>query len=116
MTSRQRIAGDSAEDQVLDYMIRQGLTLVTRNYSCRAGEIDLIMKDGAQLVFLEVRYRARAEFGSALESVTPTKQRKLIVTAQRYLQQLGEIPACRFDVVGMGKDRQIHWIKDAFQT
>lgn len=116
MTSKQRIAGDSAEDQVLDYMLQQGLKLVTRNYSCKAGEIDLIMQDGEQLVFLEVRYRARSAFGSALESVTPAKQRKLIITAQYYLQQSGKMPACRFDVVGMGQDRQIHWIKDAFQT
>lgn len=116
MITRQRIAGNAAEDQVLDYLIAQGLQLVTRNYSCRAGEIDLIMKDGAQLVFVEVRYRARADFGTALESVTPAKQRKLIITAQYYLQQSGKIPACRFDVVGMGQDGQIHWIENAIQT
>ena len=116
MITHQRAAGNAAEDQVLDYLIGQNLRLVTRNYSCRAGEIDLIMKDGAQLVFVEVRYRARADFGSALESVTPGKQRKLITTAQHYLQRSGKTPACRFDVVGMGQDRRIHWIKNAFDT
>ena len=109
MITRQRAAGNAAEDQVLDYLTGQNLRLVTRNYSCRAGEIDLIMKDGAQLVFVEVRYRTRLDFGSALESVTPAKQRKLIATAQYYLQRSGITPACRFDVVGMGQDRQIHW-------
>jgi putative endonuclease len=116
MITLKRAAGNAAEDQALDYLIRQKLQLVTRNYSCKAGEIDLIMKDGAQLVFVEVRYRAREDFGSALESVTPTKQRKLITTAQYYLQQSGKTPACRFDVVGMGQDRQIHWVKNAFGT
>ena len=116
MITLKRAAGNAAEDQVLDYLIDQGLQLVTRNYSCKAGEIDLIMKDAAQLIFVEVRYRARADFGSALESVPPAKQRKLIITAQHYLQQSGKIPACRFDVVGMGQDRQIHWIKNAFET
>ncbi len=116
MITRRRVAGNAAEDQVLEYLIDQGLQLVTRNYSCKAGEIDLIMKDGAQLVFVEVRYRARTDFGSALESVTPAKQRKLIITAQYYLQQSGKTPACRFDVVGMGQDRQMQWIKNAFET
>lgn len=116
MITRQRIAGNAAEDQVLNYLIEQGLRLVTRNYSCKAGEIDLIMRDAEYLVFVEVRYRARTDFGSALESVTPAKQRKLILTAQYYLQQTGKMPACRFDVAGMDQNRQIHWIRDAFQN
>jgi len=116
MTTRQRIAGNAAEDQVLSYLVEQGLQLVTRNYSCKAGEIDLIMRDAGQLVFVEVRFRTRTDFGSALESVTPAKQRKLILTAQYYLQHTRQMPACRFDVAGIGQDRQIHWIKDAFQN
>ena len=116
MTTRQRAKGNAAEDQVLDYLLGQKLRLVTRNYSCRAGEIDLVMQDGEQLVFVEVRYRTRGDFGSALESVTPGKQRKLITTAQHYLQRSGKTPACRFDVVGMGPDRQMHWIKNAFDS
>lgn len=116
MITRPRAIGDTAEDLVLGHLTDNGLQLVSRNYSCKAGEIDLIMKDGAQLVFVEVRYRARADFGSALESVTPAKQRKLIITAQHYLQRIGNTPACRFDVVGMGQDREIHWIKNAFEA
>ena len=116
MITRRRATGNAAEDQVLDYLVGRNLRLVTRNYSCRAGEIDLIMKDGAQLVFVEVRYRARADFGSALESVTPAKQRKLVTAAQHYLQRSGQTPACRFDVVGMDQERRIHWVKNAFDT
>ncbi len=116
MTTRQRTTGNMAEDHVLNYLTAQGLQLVIRNYSCKAGEIDLIMRDGEQLVFVEVRYRALTSFGSALESVTPTKQRRLIITAQYYLQQTRQMPACRFDVVAVGPDRRTQWIKDAFQN
>ena len=114
MITRPRAIGNTAEDLVLRYLTDHGLQLVARNYSCRAGEIDLVMQDGAQLVFVEVRYRKRTDYGTALESVTPAKQRRLIITAQHYLQRLGSTPACRFDVVGMGQDRKIHWIKNAF--
>lgn len=116
MITQPRAIGNAAEEVVLEFLTERGLQLVRRNYSCRAGEIDLIMQDGAQLVFVEVRYRKRHDFGSALESVTAAKQRKLIITAQYYLQQSGSTPACRFDVVGMGQDQQIQWIKNAFGT
>mgnify|MGYP001814174918 CR=1 FL=1 len=113
--NRKRI-GHHAESLACGYLKRRGLRLLSRNFRCRRGEIDLIMQDGAQLVFVEVRYRSRGDFGSALESVTPGKQRKLITTAQHYLQRSGKTPACRFDVVGMGPDRQMHWIKNAFDA
>ena len=116
MITLPRIVGKTAEDAALAYLMDQGLRLVKRNYSCRAGEIDLIMRDGAQIVFVEVRYRTRNDFGSALESVTAAKQRKLIITAQHYLQQSGSALACRFDVVGMGQDRKVQWVRNAFEA
>ncbi|MCW8901366.1 MAG: YraN family protein, partial [Gammaproteobacteria bacterium] len=95
-----------------------------RNYHCRFGEIDLIMQDGDSLVFVEVRYRRNNHFGSGAETVTASKQSKLVKTASAYLQQhakLNQYPA-RFDVVsitGAVEKSNIHniefdWIKNAF--
>ncbi|MCL4158632.1 UNVERIFIED_CONTAM: hypothetical protein GTU68_003860 [Idotea baltica] len=73
------------------------------------------MEDGDILVFIEVRLRQSARFGSALESVTYQKQQRLIQTAQRYLQQnTCCYGAYRFDVIGLCADN-IDWVKDAFQ-
>lgn len=126
------VRGRQAERQALDYLQRQGLTLVRRNYRCRAGEIDLIMQDGATLVFVEVRSRggAAARYGTPAESVTPAKQRRLTRAAAHYLLGRRDVPACRFDVVAISgaatapdparplsadaDDRRIDWIRDAF--
>lgn len=108
-------AGFEAEQLAETYLRKQGLKLVVKNYHCRFGEIDLIMKDGKCLVFIEVRLRSHAKFGSAASSITPKKQQKLITTAQHYLQQHGE-QQCRFDAVVMNnvKNDNIEWIRNAF--
>ena len=77
--------GKQAEDLVCHYLQKQKLKLVTRNYSCRYGEIDLIMHDKTSLVFVEVRYRQNPYFGSGLETINLTKQNKVIKTAEYYL-------------------------------
>ena len=105
------------------YLCSQGLELVTRNYHCRRGEIDLVMREQQLLVFVEVRYRTSAAFGSPAESVTRAKQRKLIAAAQHYIasKQLGETLCYRFDVLAVTASRstktrlQFSWIQDAFQ-
>ena len=115
LSSRQ--IGSAIEQDACYYLIQQGLKLIKSNYSCEMGEIDLIMKDQATLVFVEVRYRKYEEYGDALESVTPKKQRKIIRTAQYYLQQnnLYDKIACRFDVITPAATTQkFQWIKDAF--
>ncbi|AMX02052.1 putative endonuclease [Microbulbifer thermotolerans] len=97
------------------YLQAAGLRLVTRNYHGRYGEIDLIAKDGNTLVFVEVRYRRSSRFGSAGASVDLRKQKKLVATAQTYLQQNKLDCPCRFDVIAIEGDTQdIHWIKGAF--
>lgn len=115
-----QIAGRLAEDQACDYLIQKGLQFVTRNYQCKGGEIDLIMRDKQELVFTEVRYRTHREFGNSLESVTYQKQKKIIKTAQFYLTQhrLMEKIACRFDVIALSNinPTDIVWIKNAFQV
>ena len=110
--------GQQAEDLALEHLQRQGLRLVARNYRCKGGEIDLIMQDGAALVFVEVRYRKSARFGGALESVTPTKQARLIHCASHYLTRHGLNPSTRFDVVALepgGEMLRVQWVRDAFR-
>ncbi|WDZ96041.1 YraN family protein [Herbaspirillum sp. WKF16] len=113
-TSRQR-AGDAAEDAALEHLRRHGLQLVERNFRCKGGEIDLVMRDGAALVFVEVRARAGSSHGGAAASVTPAKQRRLIVAAHSFLQRYSFPPPCRFDVVGFDGDR-LEWLRNAIEA
>ena len=110
------VRGRAGETRALDYLRRQGLTLVCRNYRCRTGEIDLVLRDGAELVFVEVRSRAGAgagRFGTPADSVDARKRRRVAAAAQRYLLGLDREPPCRFDVVAVtGGD--VEWIRDAF--
>lgn len=110
--------GVAAENLAATFLQQQGLTLVEKNYRCRFGEIDLIMRDGATVVFAEVRLRQNQQFGGAAASITPTKQARLIATAQHYLSSLNRTPACRFDAVllqGLVAPK-IEWIKNAFDA
>ena len=119
-TTRQR-RGNAAENLALEHLQSQGLELLTRNYRCRQGEIDLIMQDHSGLVFVEVRYRAGNSHGGALQSVDFRKQSKIILAALHYLQH-HPAPA-RFDVIGVSGDlsgkgdlARIDWIRNAFQA
>jgi len=106
--------GESAEALAARFLQRQGLKILTRNYRCRFGEIDLVAESGVILVFVEVRARQSDAFGGPAESITAAKRRKLVAAARHYLAAAGERPA-RFDVVLMrGEPPQIEWIADAF--
>lgn len=115
--------GQRAEAGACDYLQRQGLRLVERNYRCVRGEIDLIMRDQETLVFVEVRYRAGQRFGGAAASVDARKQARLVAAALHYLQQhpaAGRRP-CRFDVMasvpGEGDVAvEYEWIRSAFEA
>lgn len=114
-------AGQLAEKQACDYLQRQGLRFLDCNYRTRVGEIDLIMQDNEEIVFIEVRLRNNRQFGSSIESVNHTKQRKIIKTAMHYLteRQLLDKVNCRFDVIGISylqPKAEIEWIQDAFST
>ena len=112
-----REQGMLAETIALKHLQKNGLKLVTKNYHCRGGEIDLIMRDDADLVFVEVRYRKSSAFGSPIETVTRQKQQRIILTAQHYLQQNPQLALCyRFDIVGISDDIDIKWLKNAFQV
>jgi len=81
------------------YLVKRGLVPLTDNYHCRAGEIDLIMRDTDTLAFIEVRFRKNQLFGGGAASVTSAKQRKLIRAARHYLHIRQYTGNCRFDVV-----------------
>ncbi len=105
--------GAQAEDQALHFLLGQGLKLKQRNYTCRLGEIDLILLEGATLVFVEVRMRSRRSFGGAAQSITARKRQRLLATARHYLSQQRTTPACRFDAVLIEHGGPPEWIKDA---
>ena len=106
-------AGRRAEAIAEGYLVKEGFHTVDRNYAWRAGEIDLIMEKKNLLIFVEVRLRLNAGYGSGAESVTLSKQKKIINTAKRYLQTSGhQWESYRFDVISIGK--QVDWIPGAF--
>lgn len=115
-SSRQQ-RGNASEQRACQWLREQGLELVTQNWRCRLGEIDLIMQHGDTLVFVEVRYRAQDDFGGALASVDQRKQRRLVLAARHYLSRFPQRAnqPCRFDVIAMsaGSDAPI-WIENAF--
>lgn len=116
--NRKRI-GDHAESLACRYLKHRGLSLLRRNFRCPRGEIDLVMQDGDSLVFVEVRYRNHTHFGRAAETVSRTKQTRIIHCA-RYYMKLNHSwnAAARFDVVaidGGAHDLRIEWFTDAFR-
>ena len=113
-----QILGRKAEDIACRFLKKHGLQLLNSNYTCRSGEIDLIMRDNDYLVFIEVRARKNNNYGGAVASITPNKQKKIIKTSMHYLQQhrLIEKVRCRFDVIAITAADNVEWIKNAFYT
>lgn len=110
--------GKQCEQLACEFLQGRGLTLLDRNYRCRLGELDLIMRDGSSVVFVEVRFRRNCRYGTAAETVNSVKQRRLIRAARLYLQSRRIDASCRFDVVavvGTGPATTLRWIKNAFQ-
>lgn len=109
--------GWAAEDVACEYLQKQGLICVARNVRSKMGEIDLVMRDARYLIFVEVRARADARFGGAIESVTRHKQQKIIKTALYYLSKHKSHAreAVRFDVLTIeGRPPVVQWIQNAF--
>ena len=124
--TKKRTQGDVAENLAYSFLLKQGLSLIERNYNTRAGEVDLIMRDKKDLetlIFIEVRYRKNTDFGGAAASVTAKKQQRIIKAALAYQQQHAPQSSMRFDVVAiegdninrkLSKDISINWIVSAF--
>lgn len=116
-----RARGAAVEAAARAYLARAGLRDVAANASCRFGELDLVMLDGATLVFVEVRYRRDARFGGGAASIDGHKRRRIVQAAHAFLAQHPKHAnaPCRFDVVEADGDPaspRLNWLKDAFRA
>lgn len=114
-----RRSGREGEDLALRFLTARGLVLLDRNVSFRGGELDLVMRDGSALVFVEVRQRSAHGLVDAAESVNAAKRRRLAGAAGHYLGHHPDLAEarCRFDVVAIsagGRDNHVRWYKNAF--
>ena len=121
MPDARRARGDAAEAAALAMLQARGLQLLARNAASRGGELDLVMRDGATVVFVEVRYRATRRFGGGAASVDAGKRRRLVHAAHAFLAahpQMADAP-CRFDVVDADGDPDaptLTWLRAAFDA
>jgi len=118
MGSPSTALGQLAEQRACRFLEAKGFRLLAQNFSCAMGEIDLIMQHKDEIVFVEVRTRHNADYGSAVESVHLYKQNKLVKTATYYLQKKGWFDKvdCRFDVIGINpQSGEIEWVENAFE-
>lgn len=115
MTQNKRAAGSHYEEMVAAFLQKQGMVILEKNYRCRSGEIDIVAKDGRYLVFVEVKYRATAASGSALEAIDARKAAKIrrVASVYLYTHQYPENAPCRFDAAGIDGE-QLTYIKNAF--
>ena len=112
-----RETGQAAEARALAYLEDHGLQLRARNFRIRRGEIDLIMQDEEEVVFVEVRARTIGGFGDGIDSITRAKQRRLLAAAGAWLQRQPDEPPARFDVIALEPDGdRVTWIQDAFRA
>ena len=109
-----KASGDHYETLACRFLQQQGLTLVERNWHCRQGELDLVMRDGAYWVFVEVRARQSAHFGGTAASINTAKQHRLHTAANLYLSSKRIDAPCRFDAVLFDGGEQAQWLKNIF--
>ncbi len=100
-----RAFGQQAEERAARYLVEQGCTVIARNWRCAGGELDIVARDGAWLVFVEVRGRRGDALGSPEESVTPAKQARLARLATAYVAECGWDGPWRIDVLALHYDR-----------
>jgi len=99
---RRKQTGRQGEDIAAAYLSEQGYRIVARNWVCPTGELDIVAQNGDTLIFVEVRTRRGDRFGTAAESITPTKQARLVELAQTYLQDIPPPrPPWRIDVIAV---------------
>jgi putative endonuclease len=112
------VAGRAAEDLAARFLGGQGLHVVARNFRTKRGEIDLVARDGATLVFVEVRFRRSASHGGAAESITAAKQARMVAAAQVYLLRQRGDPPCRFDAILLDAldPARIDWRRDVIAS
>src|SRR5262245_11581714 len=107
--------GATAEERAVEMLVRRGYRIVERNFRCKTGELDIVGRDGRVLVFVEVRSRADANHGRAIEMVTRQKQRKVSRVAGAYLSlRRPHFNEARFDVVAI-TGHEIELVQDAWR-
>ena len=110
--------GSEGEASAVRYLQAQGLTLVEQNFRCDIGEVDIIMRDGAAWVFVEVKTRKNEDFATVVEQITPDQCLRVRRSAQFYLlsHRLNEhVTPMRFDVIAICQQpEQLFWLPDAF--
>ncbi|MBV54103.1 MAG: YraN family protein [Coxiellaceae bacterium] len=118
MPSPRQDQGYYVEQQAKRFLKKKGFIYLSQHFQCRFGEIDLIMKDGDTLVFVEVRSRQLSSYSNALESISLNKQRKLIKAIHVYLHshQLPHLTDCRIDIVGKDGSNKLYWIQNALEV
>ena len=119
--TNRRADGKRHEDFALAHLEGAGLALVARNYTCRYGEIDLVMRERDVVVFVEVRYRSASRFGDGIDSVGAAKRARLVRAASAFLAEHPRLAgaACRFDVLAIGAGEEapsIDWRRNAFDA
>ena len=111
-----RRMGDLGEDSACRMLAGLGMEILDRNYTRRGGELDIVARDGAYLVFVEVKKRSGLRYGRPAEAVGPTKRARIVRTAIRWLSEhdLDDVPV-RFDIVEV-LPGEIRHIPDAFDA
>ncbi|MEO8277013.1 MAG: YraN family protein [Thermoanaerobaculia bacterium] len=116
-THARGVAGEEAAER---FLVLSGYRIVARNVRTHAGELDIVALDGETLCFIEIKARASAEFGRAIEAVGPQKQRRLAKAALLFLSKNRSQRPCRFDVLGLDRGRDGAWtftlVKNAFDA
>ncbi len=107
-------AGERYEREAEALLKANGLSLVVRNWHCRFGEIDLIMRDGETLVFVEVRQRKSQRFGGSAASIGHDKQARIERAVGLYLSGLPSIPVCRVDAILFDGSSAPQWLRNIF--
>lgn len=112
-----REKGSIGEEAARRYLEEQGLTILETNFHARPGEIDIIAREGAEIVFVEVKTASGDTFGNPLGWVPRWKQNRIILTSLIYLKKKGLADApMRFDVITVNRDRKVHHVRDAFRA
>ena len=112
MSKISKLIGNRGEQIAVEFLLRQGVQILTRNFYSRFGEIDIIAHDGTDTIFVEVKQRKQG-INTGIESITHKKQNKLIRTAQYYLLKHNKADIlCRFDAIIIASDGEINWLKN----
>lgn len=108
-----RVQGEHFENLALNFLEKEGFSLLEKNFYCKYGEIDIILRKSDLIVFVEVKQRSSKSFGTGFDAISYTKQKKMYLTAQNFLYKHSlENFNFRFDAVVFDEKDNCHWIKN----